>query len=123
MIQLIHPTGQHVEIQGTTTVGRKLCFKIASQIAHGLAYLHTIGITHADLKPGNVLVFSQEINDPVTVKITDYGISRNVDRSGNKGRVGTPGFRAPEIGTDLIFDKEVRIPCIFDCQLCIHLIT
>ncbi|XP_072051588.1 leucine-rich repeat serine/threonine-protein kinase 1-like [Amphiura filiformis] len=87
-------------------MGRKLSVKIASQIAHGLAYLHTMGITHADLKPANVLVFSKEILDPVNVKITDYGISRIVDASGNKGRVGTPGFRAPEIGHDLIFDKE-----------------
>ena len=100
--------GQHVDLQGTI-IGRKLSYKIAYQITKGLDYLHQKDVTHADLKPANVLVFSKDINDTVNVKITDYGISRNVDRSGNKGRVGTPGFRAPEIGHDLIFDKEVSL--------------
>lgn len=116
-VQLSLTVGKNMEIHGTIA-GRRLSVKIALQIAEGLAYLHSMEITHADLKPANVLVFSKDVDDPVIVKITDYGISRNMDRGGSKGRVGTIGFRAPEIGQGLIFGKEVSSICSIKSKTC-----
>ncbi|QRW02277.1 Tyrosine kinase catalytic domain protein [Ceratobasidium sp. AG-Ba] len=43
-------------------------YRLCTQIADGLSYLHTAGITHGDLKGGNVLV-----SDDGTVKLADFG--------------------------------------------------
>ena len=43
------------------------------QILRGLKYLHSAGVIHRDLKPGNIL-----INDDYLLKLSDFGLSRKV---------------------------------------------
>jgi serine/threonine protein kinase len=88
-------------------------FNMFEQITAGMAYLHKHEVLHRDLKPGNILVDSQN-----TVKIADFGTAKmNEERQDgtltSKRRieaiqqeremtafVGTPVFMAPEIMTD-----------------------
>jgi serine/threonine protein kinase len=49
------------------TVAHKL--KILTQLCRALAYAHSRGIVHRDVKPGNILV-----KDDGTVKVVDFGI-------------------------------------------------
>ena len=65
------------------------------QIFTGLEYLHTCGITHKDLKPDNILVTSA---DPLTVKLTDFGLSELANRHDLMiAAAGTPVYVSPEL--------------------------
>ncbi|HEX3480118.1 MAG TPA: bifunctional serine/threonine-protein kinase/formylglycine-generating enzyme family protein [Kofleriaceae bacterium] len=80
---------------------------IATQIAEGLAELHSRGIVHRDLKPENAMLTAQG-----GVKLLDFGLARHAvipldEPSGTPVRpdaadgttvatCGTPGYMAPE---------------------------
>uniref|UniRef100_A0A667WS42 non-specific serine/threonine protein kinase n=1 Tax=Myripristis murdjan TaxID=586833 RepID=A0A667WS42_9TELE len=82
-----------------------LTFRAAYQIAAGLAYLHRKNIIFCDLKSDNILVWSLE--DPVNIKLSDYGISRQSFHEGALGVEGTPGYQAPEIRPGIVYDEKV----------------
>nr|WP_311132106.1 serine/threonine-protein kinase [Nonomuraea gerenzanensis]SBP00512.1 putative serine/threonine protein kinase [Nonomuraea gerenzanensis] len=68
--------------------------RIAHGVASALAVVHSVGVIHRDLKPGNVLIMDGE---PVLI---DFGIAQAVDatRLTQTGMfIGTPGYLAPEI--------------------------
>jgi serine/threonine protein kinase len=62
---------------------------------NGLAYMHSLGILHKDIKPDNLLVVSD-----LTVKLCDFGLSKELesDRARTTGIAvkGTHAFMAPE---------------------------
>ncbi|XP_033116291.1 serine/threonine-protein kinase NLK-like isoform X2 [Anneissia japonica] len=67
------------------------------QILRGLKYLHSAGVLHRDIKPGNLLV-----NSNCILKICDFGLARveELDRSKHMTQeVVTQYYRAPEILT------------------------
>ncbi len=64
-------------------------------IASGVHHLHSAGLVHRDLKPGNVF------DDLGIVKVGDYGLSKFISashRGGHTESVGTFHYMAPEIG-------------------------
>jgi eukaryotic-like serine/threonine-protein kinase len=67
--------------------------QLAEEIAMALDYAHNQGVTHRDIKPGNILI-TQENH----AKIADFGIAKlNLAHFTLPGRVlGTPAYMAPE---------------------------
>jgi serine/threonine protein kinase len=70
--------------------------EVSSKIATGLTYLHSKGVVHRDLKPGNILMHADG-----TPKIADFGLSRKQDSkhaiSAMTANIGTPVYMAPEL--------------------------
>lgn len=80
--------------QGPLTVEESI--RIAVQLFEGLAALHTLGIVHRDVKPGNILLAGDG-----SAKLADFGLARRLDRDDTQvtradGIVGTLGYLSPE---------------------------
>ena len=69
--------------------------ELVKKIAVAIAYAHTEGVIHRDLKPGNVLV--DRDGEP---RITDFGLAKRVegdsDLTSTGQVVGTPSYMPPE---------------------------
>lgn len=79
--------------QGALTMAQTAVVGFAT--AGGLRAAHRAGITHRDVKPGNVL-----IADDGRIKLTDFGIARNIADAPmtSVGLVlGSPAYIAPEV--------------------------
>lgn len=68
--------------------------RIVRDVAAGLAHLHAHGVTHRDLKPGNIL-----FDTDGTAKLVDFGLARfegarSLTQSGTM--IGTLGYLSPE---------------------------
>ena len=69
--------------------------RIMTQVADGLAYAHSKGVVHRDVKPENIMLLPDD-----NVKIMDFGIAlgpnRNTAVTQTGGIIGTPPYFAPE---------------------------
>ncbi|GIJ52974.1 serine/threonine-protein kinase [Virgisporangium aurantiacum] len=65
---------------------------VVAQVADALGYIHALGITHGDVKPGNVLL----PDDGGPVRLADFGVAR---RSGQPAGpiLATPEYVSPEV--------------------------
>ncbi len=65
------------------------------QAAQGLHLLHTQGIIHGDIKPGNLLLSRQNL-----VKLGDFGLARRASDPDGSLLKGTTKYMAPEVVSD-----------------------
>ncbi|XP_078159115.1 G-type lectin S-receptor-like serine/threonine-protein kinase SD2-5 [Carex rostrata] len=81
-------------------------FKIITDIAKGLCYLHEEcrqKIVHFDIKPENIL-----LDEKFNAKIADFGLAKLIDRDISRVMTkmrGTPGYLAPEWLTAMVTEK------------------
>lgn len=93
------PKGSLANILSNPKISLLQKIKIFEQIAIGLAFAHSRGLVHRDLKPCNIL-FSQNM----IPKITDFGLAKYSHQkegiTAQKISLGTPEYMAPEQWAD-----------------------
>ncbi|XP_039583775.1 mitogen-activated protein kinase kinase kinase 11-like [Passer montanus] len=83
----------------------------ARQVARGMRYLHSgtpVPLIHRDLKSSNVLLAQPVVGDDVsgkTLKITDFGLAREWQRTTKMSAAGTYAWMAPEVIRASTFSK------------------
>jgi hypothetical protein len=78
---------------------------ILTGIASGMAHLHSLGIAHRDLKPGNIL-----LDTHLRPVICDFGCANQIDPEHDHfstSVIGTPGYIAPEVHAGEHYSFEV----------------
>lgn len=80
-----------------TPIHRVTIFRIASQVAAALRFLHSTGVIFRDLKAANILLWTLDHLSLCHCKVTDFGIATHLTPVGARGLQGTKGFIAPEV--------------------------
>jgi serine/threonine protein kinase len=79
------------EYAGTIVKPQHYSMAIEQQIIKAVAYIHSMGVVHRDIKPGNILIKLGQI------KLCDFGLSAFISSEGLTGNVGTHYYKAPEV--------------------------
>uniref|UniRef100_A0A3P9B9S6 Protein kinase domain-containing protein n=1 Tax=Maylandia zebra TaxID=106582 RepID=A0A3P9B9S6_9CICH len=79
---------------------------ILGQLTNALSHLGSLGIVHADLKPGNIMVVNS-YESPIKVRLIDFGLACPASAVMPGDHVGTVGYSAPEVMVGLPYNELV----------------
>jgi serine/threonine protein kinase/class 3 adenylate cyclase len=121
VMELVDGTDLKAVVQRHGQLHERAALEIIADVANALAVAHRIGIVHRDIKPANILLTAitaegessgdavmNAVRDrqPLTAKLTDFGLARHVDQGASMEltrtgmMLGTPYYISPEQCTD-----------------------
>lgn len=138
------------EIVRLTYFSEDLCRHVIIQLALAVKHLHSMGVVHRDIKPENLLfeqiefipstslalrksddpntkkdegIFRSEIGGGCigTVKLVDFGLSKQIYSANTQTPCGTVGYTAPEVVKDEKYSMKVDmwgVGCVLYTILC-----
>ncbi|KAG0668105.1 Protein kinase [Maudiozyma exigua] len=138
------------EIVKLTYLSEDLTRHIGKQLGHAIKHLHSMGVVHRDIKPENLLFNPidfipspqrkfRKSDDPNTkmdegvfrpgigggrigtVKLADFGLSKQIFQTNTKTPCGTVGYTASEVVKDEKYSMKVDmwgIGCVIYTMLC-----
>jgi serine/threonine protein kinase len=103
-----------IDAEGVLPPARALY--IGAQIAEALGAAHRAQVVHRDLKPGNVMLQSED-GHPEVVKVLDFGLARIAGAKDNPGEpltrhgsvFGTPEYMSPEQARGEVVDHRADL--------------
>ena len=91
----------------------KSAANLMRKILRGLAYIHTSGYMHRDIKLENIMVTMQVENGKLISlepSLTDFGMAKQFKEGERETQcLGTPLYMAPELLQTKSYDKKVDI--------------
>lgn len=72
-------------------IGFEAAFEMLSELIGGVAFAHSMGVIHCDIKPDNVMMF-----DDNQIRLGDFGIAKAAMKTISGSGTGTIGHMAPE---------------------------
>ncbi|BBM83484.1 serine/threonine protein kinase [Candidatus Uabimicrobium amorphum] len=98
--ELLHPT-QKDSVQKAQNFDRDTHLRILLVVCNAIAFAHSKGIVHNDIKPENVMIGEfgevQVMDWGLAVNIKEHKESRTIHRSEVAAPMGTPCYIAPEL--------------------------
>jgi serine/threonine-protein kinase len=104
-------------LQKEVLLQEERALNIFIQIAEALAYAHTNGRTHRNLKPGNIILDKTASGHDI-VKISDFGIAKSISDHSIQTKatidqiakmIGNPNYMSPEQCVDDELDERTDI--------------
>nr|XP_054594251.1 uncharacterized protein LOC129161614 [Nothobranchius furzeri] len=81
---------------------------VARDLLVGLNALKNAGVTHADIKPDNIMLVNHQ-SQPFRVKLIDFGVSMETHKLWRCDTIQVCGFRAPEVNLGLPLTEAVHM--------------
>ncbi|CAD8057148.1 unnamed protein product [Paramecium sonneborni] len=99
----------HQYIKKSPPFTEEKCSKLIFRILKAVYQIHEKGILHRDLKPENIMLRNKDDLDNIC--IGDFGLADHYTSSGQYlfTRCGTPGYVAPELLQDKLYDFKIDI--------------
>ena len=92
VLTLAYPLGERsLADRLTRRMAVPLALDYGSQILAGLAHAHSNRVIHCDVKPGNMILFADD-----SLRLTDFGLSKQSIGTRQASSSGTLGYMAPE---------------------------
>lgn len=92
VMELVGGEDLNTKLQRDKRIDERTALQVANDIANGLQALHNEGLTHGDIKPGNIVL---DLNGKA--KLVDFGLSGMTRMDSTGAIAGTPHYIAPEL--------------------------